>query len=721
MYSAPFEFNSIFNVPSSKDSGKGFSSLDMCLEQLGLNNSTSPEEASLFENSFPFAQYSTEPESSFASRKSSPQQQFSNSYSLWGTDNTFTLFPSFADEPIGIIQTSSKKITSHPSYIIGNPIQSQPIDIPMKPETSSYDKDINYNYDENSESKFQQGKSDLAESPNSKLQFKQFYKTFKAKEKDGFEDAKSFALEYVSTVPEHIHWKIYLEMADLAKRENRISEARQFYNIVNTVQPLASQGWLEHAKMEEECGDLMECQNILKKGLEYCPSNESLMVKCLKHYERMDRLDEARSLLGMLKGIPAERTWRTIMEGGLLEARQGNIQVARSVFKYLVKSVPWYGPIYLEACRFEERCEENVRAMNFVEKGLQENPRYGPLWFSALRLYEKLHNKSAVLSKISETIDKAIRSISKELVWKLYFEGAQILERACDLAQARVFYVNAVQQCPSNLLWKVWLGGAKTELNQGNISVSRKLLKRALKEVPTKMKPMVLLECSRLEEYARKYSKARLILANAKKSTKHEWKVFLESILLEIRSNNLPNAITEAKEALKIHSGTGRLWAILIQLKQYETPEKQISVFKRALNEVPKSGEVWCEGARIALQLGNFTSARQYINFAIQFTPQYGDSFIEYLRLELLENGENANIAKVEQACVNADPNYGALWLYFKRHPLDSTRQVLRYALEVLTKPTDDGVGLLKHLSVNNIYKNIHEKSDEERRKAIFL
>ena len=80
--------------------------------------------------------------------------------------------------------------------------------------------------------------------------------------------------------------------------------------------------------------------------------------------------------------------------------------------------------------------------------------------------------------------------------------------------------------------------------------------------------------------------------------------------LLEIRSNNLPNAITEAKEALKIHSGTGRLWAILIQLKQYETPEKQISVFKRALNEVPKSGEVWCEGARIALQLGNFTSAR---------------------------------------------------------------------------------------------------------------
>lgn len=56
------------------------------------------------------------------------------------------------------------------------------------------------------------------------------------------------------------------------------------------------------------------------------------------------------------------------------------------IFKYLIKNVPWYGPIYQEAYRFEEKCEEYERAINIVEKGLKENPRYGPLWFSALRI-----------------------------------------------------------------------------------------------------------------------------------------------------------------------------------------------------------------------------------------------------------------------------------------------------------------------------------------------
>jgi la-related protein 1 len=60
-----------------------------------------------------------------------------------------------------------------------------------------------------------------------------------------------------------------------------------------------------------------------------------------------------------------------------------------------------------------------------------------------------------------------------------------------------------------------------------------------------------------------------------------------------------------------------------------------------ALSAVPKSGEVWCEGARTHLNpllCENFDlgTAQQYLNFAIQFTPQYGDSFIEYLRLEIM-------------------------------------------------------------------------------------
>ena len=53
--------------------------------------------------------------------------------------------------------------------------------------------------------------------------------------------------------------------------------------------------------------------------------------------------------------------------------------------------------------------------------------------------------------------------------------------------------------------------------------------------------------------------------------------------------------------------------------------------------------------------------AEQYLNYAIQFTPQYGDSFIEMLS-------------------VNADPNYGMLWFYCKNNSLDGPKEVWKIA-----------------------------------------
>ena len=55
--------------------------------------------------------------------------------------------------------------------------------------------------------------------------------------------------------------------------------------------------------------------------------------------------------------------------------------------------------------------------------------------------------------------------------------------------------------------------------------------------------------------------------------------------------------------------------------------------FRLALRYVAKSGEVWCEGARIFLDptCSYFSPqhARIALNFAAFFTPQYGDVFIE--------------------------------------------------------------------------------------------
>ena len=56
-------------------------------------------------------------------------------------------------------------------------------------------------------------------------------------------------------------------------------------------------------------------------------------------------------------------------------------------------------------------------------------------------------------------------------------------------------------------------------------------------------------------------------------------------------------------------------------------------MFYSSLKCVAKSGEVWCEGARIYMNPlsdhFNPLNAQRCLNFAVFFTPQYGDSFIE--------------------------------------------------------------------------------------------
>eukprot|EP00818_Percolomonas_sp_WS_P008820 CAMPEP_0117447590 /NCGR_PEP_ID=MMETSP0759-20121206/6956_1 /TAXON_ID=63605 /ORGANISM="Percolomonas cosmopolitus, Strain WS" /LENGTH=1112 /DNA_ID=CAMNT_0005239935 /DNA_START=429 /DNA_END=3768 /DNA_ORIENTATION=+ len=651
--------------------------------------------------------YSQQAHSTYAQHhdlNSSPQGYFSNPVAP-----RYSTTPSSPTAPRRI-----RKSHSTPASPSGTPNPSPPKGYNRKPRSlgpspqkprpgnarhSGWAGSVTMNGSRTSPSKSTRGKTrprKREESQGAKQRYKELSRLMK--ESGNFYDAKELAVHEMNDLPNEVHWRVCMDLADMAKRENLLEDARHWFMQVNKLQPLAAQGWLEFAKLEEECGNVMQCHNLLMKGLQHCQQHESLLIKAVKFFENINKIHCAREILGRLRFMSIEKNWKIFLEGALFESRDGNVKLARDVFKLLMHKVRRHGPIYYEAYKLEEKCEEYVRAIHIVEKGLEENPRYGPLWFSYLHLLEReashkaiQENKPIDLTAVRQAVEKAVQTISSELVWKVYFEAAHIEERANEIKRARTMYARSVVKCLVNLRWKVWLAGARTELNAGQHQVARDLLNRALKEVPNKTRAQVLIECARLEEYYGNIEKGREFLKRAKQEAKHEWKVFLESILLEMRANNTRQAIKEAEEALEIHRGTGRLWAVLIQLKQCDGPDEQIKIFRQALVEVPKSGEVWCEGARIRLNplspKFNLDKARDYLNFAIKFTPQYGDSFIEYLRLELLSKGprlEEQDKLYLEQLCVNADPNYGPLWFFCKTCPTDSTRSVLRRAKNLL-------------------------------------
>jgi len=503
-------------------------------------------------------------------------------------------------------------------------------------------------------------RAELTESPATRSAFKDFYRKLRAEERSSFQDAEKFAMLSLKdgSLPESIHWRVFLELADLAKRSNRFEEARKLYQQVYKLQPYASQGWLEFSKLEEECGNMDACAKILATGLEYCEYSENLLTRAIKHEEKRGNLCRAREFLSRLKHVGIEKVWRTVLEGAMLEARAGNDVMARRVLKYLMHHVPWYGPLYLEAYKLEKDLGHSKEALAVVERGLAAIPRYGPLWFGAFRLCEELdlQDKTYRLPQSMAMIDRATLSISKELIWKVHLEAAQMLERSSTenlnsstdptflqvMEMSRKRFALTIMSCPPNLRWKVWLAAGRMEVAAGNSDIARRLFLRAHRVVPDKGRAVALLECARLEEFVGDVELASAILCRSRNVGGNDWKVWLESVMLAIRNGNYTKAIALSQKALQQHSGTGRLWASLIQLRHLaDVEEAQFESLALALNAVPKSGEVWCEGARIHLNPFSRTfdlqRASRHLFFATKFTPQYGDGFLETLRLLILD------------------------------------------------------------------------------------
>ena len=500
-------------------------------------------------------------------------------------------------------------------------------------------------------------RAELDESPAVRLAFKNFYKAYRAEEQKGVSQAEEFAREALldDSLPSSIHWRVYVELADLARRTNRFTEARRHYQKVCSLQPYASQGWVEYSKLEEECGNMNRVTNIMYAGLEYCEYNESLLIRAIKHQEKMGKHSNVRALLARLKHIGIDKVWRTVLEGALFEARVGNIIIARRALKYVMHYVPWYGPLYVEFYRLERDHGHLLDALDVVECGLSQIPRYSPLWFCAMRVCEELDhaNLDFGLPRTNAMLQRANEHVSKEVIWKVYLEAAFLFERAAVenserrslpldsfLSRARHYFALTIQTCRLNLRWKVWLAAARMELSAGIASNATRLFARAHEVAPEKVRSLTLLDYARLHEYIGERDVARAILCKGRIEYGHDWKVWLESVLLEMRGINTTHAFQLAASALSLHQGTGRLWSVLVQLSQrVGGVETQYIAFRKALNAVPKSGEVWCEGARIHFNpfsdVFDVDRARRHLRFAGRFTPQYGDSFLESVRVEI--------------------------------------------------------------------------------------
>ena len=79
------------------------------------------------------------------------------------------------------------------------------------------------------------------------LSINQFHKLEKLAEEEGggAKAAKAYAESCLTSdlLPRKTQWRVYLELADLSKREKQWDQARHYYSVVCSTQPYDAQGW----------------------------------------------------------------------------------------------------------------------------------------------------------------------------------------------------------------------------------------------------------------------------------------------------------------------------------------------------------------------------------------------------------------------------------------------------------------------------------------------
>jgi hypothetical protein len=343
--------------------------------------------------------------------------------------------------------------------------------------------------------------------------------------------------------------------------------------------------------------------------------------------------------------------------------------------------------LYSELITFFDRCGLSEIADPIIEEASRLNPHNAAVCQLWLR---SVQNPSALVSVLKAPSAKWTADFTDRMT-------ATVCDRLAatgDLPAARRILSEALVARGGANRFKLLLAATTIELLHGDPSIAPLLLDRMMRIGASKSRPMVLILWAKVCELARMPDRAFALFQRAIDDYSADWRVFLDMAQFQLHCGCVERAVQAVAEGLKIHSGSGRLWAFRVQLAAFAGVEDQVAALRNAVRAVPKSGEVWCEAARVCLnplsRYFNLAAARRYLEFAHRFTPQHGDSLIEMLRVEMLEKGINGDFLALRNRFVSSEENYGLAFMVIRgvvERPLtdvfqDAVREVRRDVTE---------------------------------------
>ncbi|ELP87293.1 ubiquitin ligase E3 alpha, putative [Entamoeba invadens IP1] len=491
--------------------------------------------------------------------------------------------------------------------------------------------------------------------------------------------------------------------------------------------PLDKQLTLKIIAFYEERGQFEEIGELLDACLPHC-DDENIITKAITWWEKLGKYNKIRRMLeNKVKGKYTFKNisniWKLMFEGATFESRIGAWYFGIEALKFVsLKKTTGTAtaPLYYEYANLNYKMMNYEEAKLICKIGLKYAPKYIHLLVllirSTCRIYDEKTNKSkdlkeALQKEVSGYITEYVGGLSNDVQWKAYLEAAMISfdYEWCEMANN---YLQRCLECSTpNTTWKTNVLVARHAFTK-NVALSAQFLKNTENQINDKQRGIPLMERAHIAEISGKFKEACEVAENIIEVI-DDWKYSIEAIMIYVRCGRVDDAYSLCCKIVKEYPSTGRVWGLYVMLSGEKGDAVQKKAFELALKNAPKSGEVWCEGARMEIKKGNFYLALVFLHYAMVFTPQYGDIYVELIRL-VIYTKDYSMVKTIVTKCVNGQPNYGFLWTFYRGDDINAI-VILKNVLKNLRCSTRRGI----EISPVHVYEKCSQYPHEVRARMI--
>ncbi|TNJ27396.1 hypothetical protein GMRT_11272 [Giardia muris] len=459
----------------------------------------------------------------------------------------------------------------------------------------------------------------------------------------------------------------------------------------------------EHGRVSSAASLLVTCATQCLRAHNCTCFPEQLIMKALRLYESIGDYQACQALIEQTTQVfarpedrepyPLDKYWRVVFFGAYLEMIHGHVDSAREVIGYIIHRVKEPGPVIMEYVDLEIRhCSYKVGFEFLANYCLTREVVYAPLMLFFAELLCRTFPQNPAL--IDAFLERSASTLVTDVQWRLRCMSALYHLRLGMFGKAMSLCQVALDYAKEGVEWRILVVMARIAFysHSPDVPVTPEVQKevlgyllRARDYASVKSKPFVLLEMAHYYEFWGMDRDALDLLLTAIKASPKEWKYTMEYVLVLRHNGRLSDALESVACAIQLdNSSTGRLWALYASLAQYVNAAFHFSVIRAAAAHCPKSADVWIEIARFYLNPTydsfSLSIAEEAIAKAVYYTPQYGDTYIEWLRLITiklvathsvhLDQATNdtltEQIERCFHVCAEIKPTYGLLWNYVK-------------------------------------------------------